>query len=305
MRVTIDGNTRLLVIAPHPDDETIATGELIQHVRAAGGAVEILLLTAGDNNPWPQRWLERRLRIGPDERRRWGARRRQEVGRALARLGLPEEALHPLGLPDMGLTARLRDDLPALVRQWSERLAQCRPTLVALPSLADGHPDHSAAHVVTRLAVAQGGGAAPLMLSYLVHGRAEDRGATVELPPGAAMHATKLAALDEHRSQVALSGGRMRHLADRPERFRTVEGLTASGGLPWRPPAALRPWLKLTVADGAGARTWPWVRAPLERDGSGSWRLAEAPRTTGPRFAKLHADLPSPWIFDHWGWCEL
>lgn len=304
MPVIIDERTRLLVVAPHPDDETIATGELIQHVRGAGGTVDILLLTAGDNNPWPQRWLERRLRIGPDERRRWGRRRRQEVERALARLGLPDEALHPLELPDMGLTARLREDLPGLLRSWSAWLARCRPTLVALPSLADGHPDHSAAHVLTRLAVAEGAAGTPLLLSYLVHGRAEERGQPVELPSDAAMHGAKLAALDEHRSQVALSGGRMRRLADRPECFRTVDEAGGPGWLPWQPTAALRPWLKLTVADGQGARTWPWARAPLERDASGRWRLALEPRTAGPRFAKLHADLPSPWIFDHWGWCE-
>lgn len=305
MRVTIDARTRLLVIAPHPDDETIAAGELIQHVRSAGGTVDILLLTPGDNNPWPQRWLERRLWVGPADRRRWGLRRRQEVGRALARLGLPEEALHPLELPDLGVTTQLREDLPGLVRAWSAQLARCRPTMVALPSLADGHPDHSAAHVLARLAVAEGAGETPLLLSYLVHGRPEARGEPVALASTATMHDTKLAALEEHRSQMALSGGRMRRLADRPEGFRTVEAADGSGVLPWQPPAAMRPWLKLTVADGAGARTWPWSRAPLAREPSGSWRLTERPRTAGPRFAKLHVDLPSLWIFDHWGWCEL
>ena len=270
MSVTIDARTRLAVIAPHPDDETIATGELIQHVRSAGGTVDILLLTAGDNNPWPQRWLERRLPIGPDDRRRWGLRRRQEVGRALARLGLPEEALHPQALPDMGVTGRLREDLPGLTRAWGAWLARCRPTLVAMPSLADGHPDHSAAHVVARLAVAAGAGEAesPLLLSYLVHGRTEERGQPVALAPGAAKHDTKLAALDEHGSQMALSGTRMRRLADRPECFRTIEAADGSGCLPWQPPVVMRPWLKLTVADGLGARTWPWSRAPLARGGA-------------------------------------
>ena len=203
MPVTIDGQTRLLVVAPHPDDETIATGELIQHVRAAGGTVDILLLTAGDNNPWPQRWLERRLRVGAHDRRRWGARRRGEVGQALARLGLPDEALHPLELPDMGVTGRLREDLPGQLREWSGWLSRCRPTLVAIPSLADGHPDHSAAHVLARLAVA-GAASRPFVLSYLVHGRTEERGQPVALAAGAAMHATTLAAREEHRSQMAL-----------------------------------------------------------------------------------------------------
>ena len=306
MAVTIAADTRLLVVAPHPDDESIATGELIQHVRAAGGSVQILLLTAGDNNPWPQRWLERRIRIGADDRRRWGARRRQEMAGALERLGLTPDALHPLGLPDMGLTDCLRADLPGQVEQWANWLERCRPSLIAMPALGDGHPDHSAAHVLMRLAVArrQGQGAPP-MLSYLVHGRAAERGETVALPASAPMHAAKLAALDQHRSQVALSGGRMRRLADRPEVFRTVEPAGSDGWLPWQPSAAQRPWLSLTVAGRDGARSWPWSRAPLERHASGRWRLAEPAGAPGPRFAKLHSGLPSLWIFDRWGWCEL
>ena len=309
MPVTIDARTRLLVAAPHPDDESIATGELIQHVRAAGGTVEILLLTAGDNNPWPQRWLERRLRIGSEDRRRWGARRRQEVAGALARLGLPQDALHPLGLPDMGLTACIRENLDGQVRAWTGWLERGRPNLIALPALGDGHPDHSAAHVLMRLAVARwqaaGQGEPPRMLSYLVHGRAAERGEVVALPAAAEVHAAKLAALDEHRSQVALSGGRMRRLADRPEVFRTVEPASSDGWLPWQPTATQRPWLRLTLADQGGARTWSWSKAPLERHASGRWRLLAEPASAGPRFVKLHADLPSLWIFDRWGWCEL
>ncbi|MGO4700380.1 PIG-L deacetylase family protein [Dyella sp. 2RAB6] len=308
MPVTIDAHTRLLVVAPHPDDESIATGELIQHVRAAGGTVEILLLTAGDNNPWPQRWLERRLRIGSDDRRRWGARRRQEVTGALARLGLPQEALHPLGLPDMGLTACLREDLHGQVSAWAGWLERCRPNLIAVPALGDGHPDHSAAHVLLRLAVAQwreaGQGEPPVLLSYLVHGQAADHGEAVALPSSADMHAAKLAALDQHQSQVALSGGRMRGLAGRPEVFRTVEPAGSGGWLPWQPSAAQRPWLRLTLADREGARSWPWSKAPLERDAAGRWRLA-LDATPGPRFVKLYTGLPSLWIFDRWGWCEL
>src|SRR3954447_4802589 len=49
--VTLDHTTRLLVVAPHPDDETLAAGGLIQRVRANGGAVRVLLMTSGDGFP--------------------------------------------------------------------------------------------------------------------------------------------------------------------------------------------------------------------------------------------------------------
>src|SRR2546430_10087895 len=38
---------RLLVLAPHPDDETLGAGGLIQRVLARGGTVRVVLVTAG------------------------------------------------------------------------------------------------------------------------------------------------------------------------------------------------------------------------------------------------------------------
>jgi hypothetical protein len=41
-------------------------------------------------------------------------------------------------------------------------------------------------------------------------------------------------------------------------------------------------------------------------DGQGRYVLHGLdPAAPGPRFLKLHMNLPSPWIFDRWGWCEL
>src|SRR5688572_16478209 len=39
---------RLLVIAPHPDDETLGAGGLAQRVLAQGGIVRTVVVTAGD-----------------------------------------------------------------------------------------------------------------------------------------------------------------------------------------------------------------------------------------------------------------
>jgi hypothetical protein len=93
----------------------------------------------------------------------------------------------------------------------------------------------------------------------------------------------------------------MRRFAGRPECFFTPPATAGSACLPWRPPRALWPWLLLTVVDAEGARTWRWPQAPLQRDGAG-WRLSETSPRREPRFVKLHMKLPSPWIFDRWGW---
>lgn len=309
MAFSLSARTRLLVISPHPDDESIATGELIQQVRQSGGDVRILLLTNGDNNPWPQRWMERRLRIGADDRRRWGERRRAEVGQALAQLGVEVSALATVDWPDMGITARLRTELQPSVAAVLASLEAAQPNLVAMPALGDHHPDHSAAHVVTRLALEQWQGQAPELLAYLVHGREGHVTGRVKLDSSVGVHANKLAALACHRSQMALSGKRMRRMADRPERYLQVRGAgegASAAALPWQPAVALQPWLHLMVVDSRGARSWPWRQAPLVRDGQGRYMLhALDGKTPGPAFAKLYMNLPSPWIFDRWGWCEL
>src|SRR5437660_6708826 len=43
--------TRLLIVAPHPDDEALGAGGLIQRVVAAGGSVRVVLITSGDAFP--------------------------------------------------------------------------------------------------------------------------------------------------------------------------------------------------------------------------------------------------------------
>src|SRR5882672_10858445 len=76
--VMFSARDRLMVLAPHPDDETLGAGGLLQRAAARGVATRVVFATDGDDNPWPQRVVERRLWIGADARARWGARRRGE-----------------------------------------------------------------------------------------------------------------------------------------------------------------------------------------------------------------------------------
>jgi N-acetyl-1-D-myo-inositol-2-amino-2-deoxy-alpha-D-glucopyranoside deacetylase len=298
--------TRLLVVSPHPDDETIATGLLIQRVRAAGGEVKILLLTAGDNNPWPQRWIERRWNIRAADRRRWGKRREAELGQALQRLDVPWPCLQKLDWPDLGITSILLQEPKTAVKALAMAIAEFAPTIIAMPSIDDRHPDHGSAHVLIRLALA-GQATTPLLLAYLIHGRASSQRMT-EVNGTMTQLTGKREALTAHYSQMALSGRRMRRLGGRPERY--SELLPASGrsagALPWQPPAWLQPRLQISVTQGSTTHTWRWAEAPLTRGGDGVYYLATAADdSAGPCFARLSCDLPSLWIFDHWGWCEL
>src|SRR4051812_16874965 len=109
------GNDRVLVLAPHPDDEAIGAGGLIQRAIARGGDVRAVFITCGESNPWPQRYVNRRWRITRAQREEWGQLRCSEARQSLKVLGTDAESPIFLGYPDQ--------ELATLARAGDQRLA--------------------------------------------------------------------------------------------------------------------------------------------------------------------------------------
>ena len=298
----------LLIVAPHPDDESLAAGGLIQRALGHGARVHVVFVTDGDNNPWPQRVLETRLRIGARERERWGARRRGEADRALRELGAEQATVHRLGWPDGGVTWKLVDETVSVIAQWRALLGEIAPTLLVLPDLADGHPDHSALHVLLEL-VLNGMPEAqrPECLCYLLHGHAAldpARQVTFSLTQGE--QGRKRRAIHAHRSQMALSRGRLLRWATGSERFARGIGNHGATGtrLPWRPQRWLRGTMVLLAVDAQGGQRLPCRDVGEANlfwsDGSPAAHASRDLRA--PYYMKLYSTVPSPWVFDVWGW---
>jgi LmbE family N-acetylglucosaminyl deacetylase len=114
-----------MVLAPHADDETIGCGATIARKAASATRVLVVIAADGENDV-----------------------RRAECREACRRLGLANNAVRFLGLPDSALAEHL-DELEAAVR---ELLDEERPAELYVPSRFDAHPDHRAlATVVDRL----------------------------------------------------------------------------------------------------------------------------------------------------------
>lgn len=219
-RLTFTSTDRVAIVAPHPDDESIATGGLIQAARAAGAAVRVIVLTDGDANVWPQRWIEKRWRIDAVARARWGARRREEARDAMRVLGLDDGAAVFLGLPDLGLTDLLMHADPAVSSALGREFATFAPNCVVLPSLGDRHPDHSAANILVRLALLGIDAKFPRLLEFAVHGGVAIGGVACELD--ASRQDRKRAAILAHATQMRLSGKRFLRYAGSAEIFRAT-----------------------------------------------------------------------------------
>ncbi len=119
----------VVVLAPHPDDETLGCGLLIARLVRAGVRVAIVAMTSGDaSHPGSRRWPPAAL-----------ARLRQgEMRRAIQRLGAGGAIVRFMGWHD----GRLQDEGRAL------RIgALCHAIdagLILASSARDHHPDHQA-----------------------------------------------------------------------------------------------------------------------------------------------------------------
>ncbi len=101
---SIDGKTRLLVIAPHPDDEVLVAGGLIQRVLKNGGQVKVIYLTNGDGSRETVITENKKIDLNPAEFITLGEKRMQEAINADRVLGLLTGDDIFLGFPDQGLS---------------------------------------------------------------------------------------------------------------------------------------------------------------------------------------------------------
>ncbi len=213
-----------MLIAPHPDDEALACSVILQQAVCDGAAIRIVYVTDGDDNPWPQRALERRWRLSASDRKRWGKLRRAEALAALRVLGVNPADIQFLALPDQGLTDLLLRDCNSALTRLIQVIDDWSPTDILAPSLSDIHPDHNAVAVMMRLIFADFLAPGVSQWNYLVHGRSSaffDN--AVELSSSESEIAKKREAIRCHQTQIKLSRRRFLRYAGRPERFLRVE----------------------------------------------------------------------------------
>ena len=197
--------TRLLVLAPHPDDETLGAGGLLHQTRQNGGAARVVFVTGGDGSRSTQLALNlRKRRHHPF--REVARLRREEAICAARELGVAENDVVFLGFPDGGLraiwqehrsaknryrsaTTRARRSpylfsqtlhapycAPSLLADVTKSIADFAPNLIITTHPNDTHSDHAATFAIARAALRNLQRAASTrdlencrLLCYLVH----------------------------------------------------------------------------------------------------------------------------------------
>ena len=163
-----------LVVAPHPDDETLIASGVIATALQRGERVEVVIVTNGDYDCIVSGFI-----------------REHESVDGLAKLGLPESAVHFLGYPDGGLPRLGREPLKqrrvdrdgtcklddrtygdrgferaeahrartgeharyvreSVVADLASEIAELHPTDIAVTHPMDTHPDHAVTYALVR-----------------------------------------------------------------------------------------------------------------------------------------------------------
>jgi LmbE family N-acetylglucosaminyl deacetylase len=130
---------RWLVVAAHPDDETIGASWVLSRSESAS----VLHVTDGapqDRTLWSPE--------APGTREAYARLRSEEMRAALRLAGVGPERLHHLGFADQKACAALAE----LSLQVAEVLEALRPDIVLVHPYEGGHPDHDAAAFAVRAA---------------------------------------------------------------------------------------------------------------------------------------------------------
>jgi LmbE family N-acetylglucosaminyl deacetylase len=222
---------KILVVASHPDDETLGCGGLVSLLAQNGAAFYIVFVTDGsashrNSSAWPSARL--------------AAQREQEARIALARLGIENASRLFLRLPDANMPGPGTPAWDSAVAAVSDILQRFAPELVLLPWRRDPHCDHRASWLLSQHALRRAS-VHPDMLEYAIWldelGDVEDHpkpdeAELIRLNVGTVL-ANKHAAIAAHETQTTDL------IADDPDGFRltpqTIARLTQSTEVFWRP----------------------------------------------------------------------
>lgn len=191
---------RILVLAPHPDDEVLGCGGIIQRSVALHLPVHIAYLTYGDNNEWSFMVYRKHAVLFPGAVKQMGQIRHNEAVAAAAMLGLSTNQLTFLGYPDFGTlqiwlnhwgntepaegmmthavsvpyASALRPGAPYLgqeiVKDLTTVIRSFRPTKIFVAHPADFNVDHRALYCFTQLTLWNlENEMHPQVFPYLVH----------------------------------------------------------------------------------------------------------------------------------------
>lgn len=174
---------RILIFAPHCDDETLSSAGVIQGALANGSKVKVVVMTNGDGFTRAAGQNFRKIRLKAEDYIKFGYLRQKETIHALEDLGLERKDIIFLGYPDRGLRYLWEKYFDSKVSYFSPLtrtfhspysnsyeknvsykgvnvvkniesiIKSFEPDLIIYPYSRDQHPDHWATSAFVKFAI--------------------------------------------------------------------------------------------------------------------------------------------------------
>lgn len=213
----------VLVVAPHPDDETLGCGGAIALLRDGGVNVRVLVVSDGTkSHPNSRKYPAPALK----------ALRESETRDAMKLLGVDE--IYFLGLRDGGIPMQDEPEARQAIARCQAILTAVAPDVIFLPWRYDPHPDHRATwQLIVRAMVRRS--PQPRAIEYVIWDWDETQ--RQELPQGHGITVWRLdihSALSRKTEAIAAYRSQITDLIDDdPTGFRLQPEFLEHFGRPW------------------------------------------------------------------------
>lgn len=198
--IDFSSKDRILILSPHPDDESLTSAGIIQHALTKNAQIKIVYLTSGDYNEFSQFFYKKSPIFFRGGFVRIGKTRQAEAHAAMQYLGLKTDDLVFLGYPDRFTEAILTgfwdkknptssllthiSSVPykdafsfgapyvgqSILSDLEQILKTFKPTKVFVSSPQDTNPDHRSFYVYLKVALLDlQKYINPTVYTYLVH----------------------------------------------------------------------------------------------------------------------------------------
>jgi LmbE family N-acetylglucosaminyl deacetylase len=182
-QLTLSPQDRILIVAPHPDDETIGAAGVVQEAAQRGIPLRVMYMTNGDSNQLSFLYYKKELVLGRKKSVDMGELRQREALAAMRSLGVKDDQLIFLGYPDYGtlnvfkkfwntkrgyrgpltratavpyqrsLTPGAPHTGESILADFKKVLLDFKPTKIIVNHPADDNADHQAAYLFMRVAL--------------------------------------------------------------------------------------------------------------------------------------------------------
>lgn len=235
----IHSNDRILVFAPHPDDESLAAGGLIKKARDRNASVTVVVMTDGSSAATPEELSPYLEKNNKNSSTGIAELRHEEAVNALSKLGVNESNLIFLGYPDTGLRALFED-------YWD-------PDKPYQSNTPFNKFDHSPYNFTYQQNATYTGSNIAENLEKIIN---NFKPTIIIAPDG----------LDEHRDHWATNAFVMYSAAATNFKGKTYTYLVHKGGTKWPSPPNYQPSLNLTPPQELQNQNISWIGAPVTSD---------------------------------------